>query len=108
MGGPGAGPPSGLRGFGFANLVTVPVAVGAGKQAGPAAVMPEVPGLVTLAVIRAGGGDHLGRIPRDEHVAAAAGRRPLHRDLSQLFVFHGSRSAMWSARRVVRQAIGVT
>src|SRR5439155_11316862 len=107
VGGPGRAPQE-LSGFGFADLVPVPVAVDAGKQAGPAAVMPEVPGLVTLAVKRAGGGDHLGRIPRDEHVAAAAGRRALHRDLSQLFVFHGSRSAIWSARRVMRRTIGVT
>src|SRR5207253_9511114 len=67
-GGPWGPPPGGLSGFGFADLVPVPVAVDAGKQAGPAAVMPEVPGLVTLAVIRAGGDRKSTRL-NSSHVA---------------------------------------
>src|SRR5207245_3090554 len=91
-----------------ADLEPVAIAVRPRQQGRPAAEPPEVPGLVTLAVIGPGDGDHLRRIPGDEHVAAAAGRRVLHRDLGQLFLFHGSCSALGSARRVVRQAIGVT
>src|SRR3989441_688243 len=58
-----------------ADLEPVAIAVRPRQQGRPAAEPPEVPGLVTLAVIGPGDGDHLRRIPADEHVAQ---RRPLH------------------------------
>src|SRR5262245_32406144 len=64
--------------------------------------MAEVPRFVTLTVIRARARDDLRRVSGDEHVAAAARRRALHRDLGQFFVFHGSRSA----RRISSAARG--
>src|SRR5207245_9455182 len=59
----------------LADLEPVSIAVRPRPQGRPAAEPPEGPGLVTLAVIRPGDGDHLRRIPGDEHLAQ---RRPLH------------------------------
>src|SRR3989442_6163469 len=75
------GPALYLLGGLVADLEPVAIAVRPRQQGRPAAEPPEVPGLVTLAVIGPGDGDHLRRIPGDEHVAAAAGRRARHRDL---------------------------
>src|SRR5437667_11751010 len=76
MGGP-SWPPMSLGGLvaDLADLEPVAIAVRPRQQGRPAAEPPEVPGLVTLAVIGPGDGDHLRRIPGDEHRAQ---RRPLH------------------------------
>src|SRR5437879_7781833 len=79
-----------------ADLEPVAIAVRPRQQGRPAAELPEVPGLVTLAVIGPGDGDHLRRIPGDEHVAAAAGRRVLHRDLGQFFLSKAPAPALGS------------
>jgi len=73
----------------LADLVAVPIAIGARQQTGAATIPTEVPGLEALAVVRARGGHDLRGISGHKHVATAARRRTLHRDVGQLFVFHG-------------------
>src|SRR5712664_1419364 len=46
----------------FPDLVAVAVAVRARQQGRPAAVTAEVPGFVTLTVVRPGVGNYLGRV----------------------------------------------
>src|SRR3954470_20436552 len=73
----------------LADLVAMPVAVDPGQQARATTIPAEVPRLEALAMVGAGGGDNLRGVARDQHVAPPAGRRALHRDVGQLFVFHG-------------------
>src|SRR5688572_24288169 len=70
----------------LADLVAVAVAVTAGEERRPLAEPAEVPCLVALAVIRAGGRHHLWGVAGHEHVTAAARRRALHLDVR---LFHG-------------------
>src|SRR5690242_6184889 len=78
----------------------MPIAVGARQQRGPPPMTSEVPGLEALTMIRPGGRHDLRRVSGDEHVAPAAGRHALHRDVGQLLVFHDLAPCVWDSGRL--------
>src|SRR5262245_59614717 len=76
------------------DTVAVTFAIGARHQVRPLAGASEVPGLIAFAMIRRRGCHDLGRVSGHQHVAARAGRHPLHAHIAQVpaLVVHGSRS----------------
>src|SRR5262249_61292162 len=68
----------------------VPRTVAASDQPRPLAIPTEVPGLEPLAMIRSARRDHLWRVARNQHEAPATRRRPLHVDVDDVLLLHGS------------------